>query len=261
MLSRLRQRRLGTFGRSVRLLAGDNSVDTKLENRGMNCPTCGTNVPDNAAFCPQCGARLRTGADNPTPHSERSPPDSKASSERAPGAKAAAAAGLRPSGGDEPEQELWAGGYSPKAMYGPWIAAALATIAGLMVVLLWRNETLGWSVFGIAVLLVWGGLLLTLAIRRLSVKYRLTNHRLFHEQGILRRVTDRIEIIDIDDVTVEQGIVERMLGVGTIHVSSSDRTSPELLMPGIEDDKQEADTIDNARRAERQRRGLFIESV
>ena len=100
-----------------------------------------------------------------------------------------------------------------------------------------------------------------LAYRRLSVKYRLTNQRLFHEAGILRRVTDRIEIIDVDDVTVEQGIVERMLGVGTIRVTSSDRTSPELHMPGIDHVKEVADTIDQARRAERQRRGLFIESV
>ena len=227
----------------------------------MNCPTCGTNVTDGATFCPQCGARLRTGGGDRTSSAEEWNAEPMTDVERAPAQKAAAAAGLRPKGGEDPEQELWAGGYSPKAMYGPWIAAALATIAALVAVLLWRNDTLGWSVFGIAVVLVWGGLGLTLAIRRLSVKYRLTNHRLFHEQGILRRVTDRIEIIDIDDVTLEQGIVERMLGVGTIHVSSSDRTSPELLMPGIDNVKQVADTIDNARRAERQRRGLFIESV
>jgi uncharacterized membrane protein YdbT with pleckstrin-like domain len=181
---------------------------------------------------------------------------------RSPGARTAAAAGLRPAGGEpSAEVELWTGGYSAKAMYGPWIGAALATIAGLVAVLLWRSDPLGWSIFGIAALLVWGGLLLTLMIRRLSVKYRLTNHRLFHEQGILRRVTDRIEIIDIDDVTFEQGIVERMLGVGTIRVTSSDRTSPELHMPGIDQVKEVADTIDQARRAERQRRGLFIESV
>jgi membrane protein YdbS with pleckstrin-like domain len=102
---------------------------------------------------------------------------------------------------------------------------------------------------------------LTLAYRRVSVKYRLTNQRLFHEQGILRRVTDRIELIDIDDVTMEQGLLERLFGVGTIHVSSSDRTAPNLQMPGIDDVKAVADTIDQARRAERQRRGVFIESV
>jgi uncharacterized membrane protein YdbT with pleckstrin-like domain len=159
------------------------------------------------------------------------------------------------------ENELWTGGYSPKAMYGGWIAAVLATIAGLIVVFLFVNDTIGWSIFGVAALIIWGGLLLTLAYRRVSVKYRLTNQRLFHEQGILRRVTDRIELIDIDDVTLEQGLMERLFGVGTVRVSSTDRTTPELLMPGIDDVKHVADTIDHARRAERQRRGVFIESV
>jgi uncharacterized membrane protein YdbT with pleckstrin-like domain len=147
-------------------------------------------------------------------------------------------------------------------MYGGWIAAVLATIAGLIAVLLLPLEgMIGWWVFGVGALVIWGGLLLTLAYRRMSVKYRLTNQRLFHEQGILRRVTDRIELIDIDDVTLEQGLFERLFGVGTVRVSSTDRTTPELLMPGIDDVKVVADTIDHARRAERQRRGVFIESV
>jgi membrane protein YdbS with pleckstrin-like domain len=227
----------------------------------MNCPTCDANVPGDATFCPQCGARLTRAAGEPTTF-EHDSNAAMSDTARSQGARAAAAAGFRPPGGDAPiEEELWTGGYSAKAMYGPWIGAGLATIAGLIAVVLWANDTLGWSIFGIAVLLVWGGLLLTLVIRRLGVKYRLTNHRLFQEKGILRRVTDRIEVIDIDDVTVEQGIFERMLGVGTIRVTSSDRSSPELIMPGIDPVKAIADMIDNARRAERQRRGLFIESV
>ena len=227
----------------------------------MTCPTCGTNVPRDATFCPQCGARMRTAAGGNPQDADLADAVPPAAVERSEGARAAAAAGFAPKGGDQAEQDLWTGGYSPKAMFGPWIAAGLATIAGLVVVLMFRNDTLGWSVLGIAVLVVWGGLFLTLAYRRLAVTYRLTNHRLFHEQGVLRRVTDRIEIIDIDDVTFAQDIVERMLGVGTIHVTSSDRTSPELTMPGIDNVKVVADTIDQARRAERQRRGLFIESV
>jgi uncharacterized membrane protein YdbT with pleckstrin-like domain len=168
---------------------------------------------------------------------------------------------MRPSGSVAAEEELWTGGYSPKAMYGPWLGAAVATIAGVIAVLMLQPDGTGWGIFAIAALVLWGSLLLTLAYRRISVKYRLTSQRLFHEVGILRRVTDRIEIIDVDDVTVEQGIVERMLGVGTIRVTSSDRTSPELHMPGIDGVKEVADTIDCARRSERQRRGLFIESV
>jgi uncharacterized membrane protein YdbT with pleckstrin-like domain len=176
--------------------------------------------------------------------------------------KATAASALRRAGQSPPEEEIWTGGYSPKAMFGAWIGAAAATIAGLVgAVFLPFDNTWKWSILGIGAVLLWGGLLLSLAVQRLSVKYRLTNQRLFHEKGILRRVTDRIEVIDIDDVTVVQGIVERMLNVGTIRVTSSDRTNPELQMPGIDDVKIVADMIDKARRAERERRGLFIESV
>jgi hypothetical protein len=74
-------------------------------------------------------------------------------------------------------------------------------------------------------------------------------------------VTDRIEVIDVDDVSCEQGIVERMLGVGTIRIQSSDRTHPELSLLGIENVRQVAELIDDTRRKERQRRGLHIEAV
>jgi uncharacterized membrane protein YdbT with pleckstrin-like domain len=172
---------------------------------------------------------------------------------------------VNPAGGrtarDVPEEELWQGGYSPKAMYGSWLGAAVATVAGLIAVLMFFPNATGWMIFVAAAALIWLFLLATLAYRRFSDRYRLTNQRLFHEHGILRRVTDRVEVIDIDDVTFEQGIVERMLGVGTLRISSSDKTTPELSLPGIDNIKEVADTVDRARRAERQRRSLYIESV
>jgi membrane protein YdbS with pleckstrin-like domain len=221
----------------------------------MICPACGGSVPDGAAFCPHCGAKTSVA------RGQAAPPAAASLMAAAGDPEGKADRPLPGSGRDDPEEEVWSGNYSPKAMYGLWIAAAVATIVGLIAVGLWQNNTLGWSIFGVAVLLVWGGLLLSLAYRRMAVRYRLTTQRLFHEKGILRRVTDRIETIDIDDVTYEQGLVERMVGVGTIHVSSSDRTTPELVMPGIDQVQDVADKIDRARRAERARRGLYIESV
>ena len=52
-----------------------------------------------------------------------------------------------------------------------------------------------------------------------------------------------------------------MFGVGSIKISSSDRSHPELVLLGIEDVKNIADTIDDVRRKERRRRGLHIESI
>ena len=155
---------------------------------------------------------------------------------------------------DEDEQDLWAGGYSAKAMYGTWILGGIVTI-GLAV-----GAFAFWPVV-IAIPVLWILLGAMLAYKKMSVHYELTTQRFIHRSGILKRVTDRIEVIDIDDVTYEQGIVQRMLGVGTIRVSSSDRSHPELVLSGIDDVARIADLVDDIRRKERRRRGLHIEAI
>jgi uncharacterized membrane protein YdbT with pleckstrin-like domain len=170
-------------------------------------------------------------------------------------------AGGRPAGAsDEPEQQLWHGSYSPKAMYGSWMLAGVATIVAIVVSLLLPNP-ITWMVAGAIVAALWLCLLGYLLYERLSVEYTLTNHRFIHKTGILRRVTNRVETIDIDDVTFEQGIIERMFGVGTIRLLSSDTSDPKLFLKGIDDVKRVADLIDDARRSERRKRGMYIESV
>jgi len=160
------------------------------------------------------------------------------------------------------EKELWQGSYSPKDMAGPFLLAALASIAAVVTAAVWGElGGAGWLWLILAIAAVWIALGLQLAYRRLSIRYRLTDQRFFHEHGILTRVVDRIEVIDMDDITFEQGLVDRFFGVGTIKVSSSDVTHPMLLITGIDDVQKVAGLIDNARRAERLRRGLHIESV
>ncbi len=155
---------------------------------------------------------------------------------------------------EEQEQDLWSGGYSGKAMYGTWLLGGLVTIgliAGMFAI----------PLVGLAIPVLWIFLVGTLAYKKMSVFYQLTTQRFIHKRGILKRVTDRIEVIDIDDVTYEQGIVQRMLGVGTIKISSSDRTHPELVLSGIDGVAAVADQIDDVRRKERRKRGLHIESI
>jgi len=212
----------------------------------MICQQCGVEAPDSSGFCPKCGARLGEQAgEGVTPGVTRM--------------KEVAAARQ---GGETPEEDLWTGSFSPKAMIGTWILMAIVTVAAIVLgVLFLPAAPLAWPVLIGGVVLMWLFGAAYLGYRRMSVHYRLTNHRFFHERGILRRVTDRIEVIDMDDITCEQGIVERMLGVGTVKITSSDRSHPELRLPGIDDVKQIAERMDNLRRAERMRRGLHIESI
>lgn len=217
----------------------------------MQCKKCRRDAPAESLFCPNCGARIAESIDTPE----------VGSAEQAAGLRRAKSA-FRKSESQRPEEvDLWHGTYSPKAMVGEALAALGFTILGLIAVPFAWATPIGWAVFGIGLLLVWGLLFLVLAYRRLSVRYRLTTFRLFHESGLLSRTTDRIEAIDIDDVSFSQGPVERMLGVGTIRIMSSDQTDPAMELPGIENVRAVASLVDEVRRQERRKRGLYVESV
>lgn len=159
---------------------------------------------------------------------------------------------------DDGEDELWEGGYSSKAMIGSWVGAAFGS-AGLIVVTIFFLAL--WPVWLSLLLLMWVGLACCYYYRRWTKKYYLTSQRFIHESGLLKRTTDRIEVIDIDDVSFEQGLVQRMTGVGSITITSSDRSHPELVLRGIDDVKNVAGMIDDTRRKERRRRGLHIEAI
>ena len=173
------------------------------------------------------------------------------------------AAPLRAAGatGDDSETVLWDGRFSKLAMIGEWIGAIVLTIAVLVIGGLWgmTSQQWGWAVALLAI--VWIGLVLRFLYKQLSIKYHLTNQRFIHERGLLWRSIDRIEAIDIDDVAVQQGPVERMLGVGSVRIRSSDSSTPEFMVEGIEDVRRVATLIDDARRKERRKRGVYVEQV
>jgi membrane protein YdbS with pleckstrin-like domain len=179
-------------------------------------------------------------------------PHAPTPTERMQGAQAAAP--------QEPEHELWHGSYSAKAMYGGWAFAALVTVAAAVLAALAYNPAV-WIAVAIAVPVVWVFLLLTLVYRRLSVSYTLTSQRFLHQKGVLSRVHNRILLIDIDDVSFEQGLIDRMFNVGTITLTSTDASDPKLPMPGIDDVQRVANLIDDARREERRKRAIYMANV
>jgi uncharacterized membrane protein YdbT with pleckstrin-like domain len=147
-------------------------------------------------------------------------------------------------------------------MIGSWLGGAVLAVlvgAGLAIFSFTPMMVVLWTM--LAAVVIFAILGIVLLFRRLNIHYELTSQRFIHKTGILKQVTDRIEVIDIDDVSFEQGLVQRMLGVGTIKITSSDRSHPELLMRGIDDVQQVAGMIDDVRRQERRRRGLHIETI
>jgi hypothetical protein len=219
----------------------------------MKCSKCGVEVLAEAQFCQKCGARLEaadaleTTATAATEQVETTRTADRLKPRAASGAAASA---------DEP---LWNGTYSPKAMIGVWIGLALLTVILLIVAISVGGSW--WTVFFIATPVLWLGGVAMLFYNQWSVRYTMTTKRFTHEHGLLRRVTHRIEVIDMDDVSVTQNLVERFTGTGTIRITSSDRSHPEFCLRGIDNAVAIATQLDDARRAERERRGLYVESI
>ncbi|BBO31353.1 PH domain-containing protein [Lacipirellula parvula] len=214
----------------------------------MKCPACAAELPAEAAFCHKCGVAISSSVDQPA----------------AAGGPAAAKrprAAVPPTAGEDQEEVLWQGQFSKLAMLGAWIAGGAFTLV-IIVIGFFASFTGGaWAIAAGAIVLVWIALVLRLLYLQLSLHYYLTNQRFIHERGLLWREVDRIETIDIDDVGVVQGPVERMLKIGSIRLRSSDASTPEFMIQGIENVRQVASLIDDARRKERRRRGMYIESV
>lgn len=171
----------------------------------MKCISCGAAVPEGGAFCPKCGT-----------------------SQGLPGTPA-------PPPAQEPEIPVWQGRYSSFADASSWIL--WATYAGLMAFIAFKWLTLPepwmkWIYWG-AVFLPAGLIGLATLIRRITVSYRLTTHRLFKEVGIISRRISEIELLRVDDLSVSQNIVQRIFDVGVVTLLTSDSSDPKLEIAGI----------------------------
>ena len=218
----------------------------------MRCPVCNIEAAAGASFCPKCGAKL------PLVEGAGSEPAARQTLSGA--ASDSGTSSARGRSGDVPEEILWQGSYSPKAMVGSYVLGGVASLA-LIAASIWLSGDWYWMIPAGAIVVLWVLLLGKLAIQRLGVHYKLTNQMFYHQRGVLTRVTDRIELIEIHDVTYEQGLFDRMLNVGRVKIASNDRTDPVFYLRGIEDVSGVAQMIDKARRGEQVRRGRRIESL
>ena len=86
-------------------------------------------------------------------------------------------------------------------------------------------------------------------------RYRLTDDKLIVSTGIFSINEEEIRLYRIMDVTLKRGFWERIWGLGTIHVCSSDQTTPEIDIKRIrqsEDVKEMlSDMVEVARKKNR----------
>jgi hypothetical protein len=128
------------------------------------------------------------------------------------------------------ERDVWVGRYSAKALALHFIGLAMWTVLALVIAYYAGGPALLWIILILGPALIVFG---RLGYSRWTIKYRLTTQRLFHTYGLLVQRVDEMELVRMDDVTLEQNLIERIFDVGTLIIDSTDKSEPRKYLKGI----------------------------
>jgi len=68
-----------------------------------------------------------------------------------------------------------------------------------------------------------------------NTRYLLTDQRLKNTHGVFNRVTDDLELYRVKDTHFQQTFWQRMVGIGDIVLSTSDTTTPTVVIADVRD--------------------------
>lgn len=119
-----------------------------------------------------------------------------------------------------------------KALIWPIVVFALV-LSAVVTVLMHKPGSalvaLGAAVVAVPMLVAWS---LAPFLRWMSSTYTLTNRRLVTRHGVLTRAGRDIALSRINDVSYEMGLLDRLLGCGTLVVSDATE-NPGMVLPDI----------------------------
>lgn len=112
----------------------------------------------------------------------------------------------RPSAG--PEEQVWSGSPSQWLNAG-WFAACLLIIP--IPIAIWKY------------------------IELRSFAFTLSTQRIKVESGVLSKQYDQVELYRVKDTILTRNLIQRVLGLGSLKMITSDPSQPELTFPSIHD--------------------------
>jgi uncharacterized membrane protein YdbT with pleckstrin-like domain len=66
-----------------------------------------------------------------------------------------------------------------------------------------------------------------------NTRYALTDQRLKTMRGVFNRITDDLELYRVKDTHFQQSVWQRLVGIGDIVLSTSDATTPTMVLGNI----------------------------
>jgi membrane protein YdbS with pleckstrin-like domain len=194
----------------------------------ISCPDCGRDVSTLAPACPHCG--------RPSP------------------AAAAPLAVAAPAGGTAfAEETLWRGTPSAVVLLGPLLVIVVAAVAIQLLAHFAASRALDfeaseriiaigwWATAIVAIILIIRVLMSLLRIR--GTLYTITSQRVMIERGLVSKSLSEIDLRYVDDTQFQQGVLDRILGIGNVTLISTDKSTPTYTLRGIPDPRNLRETI------------------
>ncbi len=165
-------------------------------------------------------------------------------------------------GQEQAEETIFKGTGSQWVNFKVFFIGFIVLVLGLTLAIygfgVWKISWVGWTGLIIAFI----GLIIPLKsyLRVKYLIYNITTERIEMEQGWLSKSVDNIDMFRITDLRMEQGIIFRMLGIGTVVLISKDATDPELVIAGIRRSREVYERVKKESiRADMKRRVLHMD--
>jgi membrane protein YdbS with pleckstrin-like domain len=131
------------------------------------------------------------------------------------------------------ETVVWSGTPSQKTNLGIFLLCAIVAVAILYAAVALRAHSSAHDIYALLLLPIAVAIWHWLMTR--SRVYTLTDQRLKIQRGVLTHVTDNVELYRVKDSHFTQTFMQRMLGIGTILLRTTQDNSPQVVLDGMND--------------------------
>jgi membrane protein YdbS with pleckstrin-like domain len=126
-----------------------------------------------------------------------------------------------------PEQTVWTGSPSQWTNIKWYAFLVLGIAAGVVTSVLTANP------LGLLIMILPMPWVVWNFLKTKTVRITLTTERLRIESGILSRRIEEIELYRVKDTELAKAVWQRLLGLGTVHLVTSDPTMPRITLESI----------------------------